>query len=130
VWLALEAVALTGMELASRGRMPVRDCDVFVGILSHRCGSIAPEAGKSFSERRYFGRTFAGGPAPAPQTSSLVRPGEQMTFTLSGGGYLITSTPGFQGYLIAECRFKAAGLGFLSDRGIQKFGSCYIAQTM
>ena len=40
-----------------------------------------------------------------------------MAFVLSSGGGLgITGTPGFQGYLIATCRFQFAhGFAFITD---------------
>jgi Domain of unknown function (DUF4062) len=79
----------------------------------------------------YYGHVTGGGAAPKPQTSNLLRAGEQLNCTMSNGGsHLIGNTPGFQGYVIAECRFKAAGLGFISDVGAQRIGSCYIAQIM
>jgi Domain of unknown function (DUF4062) len=79
----------------------------------------------------YYGRVAAGGPPPKPQTSAVIQAGEHLVFTLSGGGIaLISATPGFAGYLIVECRFKATGLAFLSDIGVQKVGSCYIAQVI
>ena len=72
-----------------------------------------------------------GSSTPKPQTSAVIRAGEQLIFTFSGGGNgLILSTPGFQGYLIVECRFKAAGAVFISDMGNKVFGTCYIAHVL
>lgn len=79
----------------------------------------------------YYGRLAGGGPAPEAQTSQYLSAGEQLTFNLStGGSHMIRHTPGFCGYVIAECRFKAAGFGFISDVRAQKLGSCYVAQIM
>ena len=79
----------------------------------------------------YYGHITGGFSAPGAQTSGVIRPGEQLIFTSSNGGNgLIAATPGFQGYLIVECRFKAAGTGFVCDLGLQRFGSCYTAQML
>jgi len=79
----------------------------------------------------YYGSLVGGGVAPKAQTTLVLHAGEQAIFTLSGGGsHGIYSTPGFQGYIIAECRFKAAGLGFVSDTDAKRVGSCYVAQRL
>ena len=80
----------------------------------------------------YFGGTTGGGLAPPPQTSSKVLPGSLALFTLSGGGNLgIAATPGFQGYIVIECRFPdAEGFGFVSDVGANKVASGYLANRL
>ena len=62
-----------------------------------------------------------GSSTPKPQTSAVIRAGEQLIFTFSGGG---------SGLLIVECRFKAAGAVFISDMGNKVFGTCYIAHVL
>ncbi|HET8548974.1 MAG TPA: hypothetical protein VFL57_13250, partial [Bryobacteraceae bacterium] len=66
----------------------------------------------------YFGQTTGGGAAPATQTTSAAIPaGGQLTFVLSTGGTSgIVGTPGFQGYIIAQCDFQFAhGFAFVTD---------------
>ncbi len=54
----------------------------------------------------YYGFTVGGGP-PAPQTSEPLNAGEELLFTLSGGGNKgIQPAPGFQGYMIAVSGFQ------------------------
>jgi hypothetical protein len=56
----------------------------------------------------YFGNS-SGGPAPPPQTSLSIPAGETLVFSLVGGGsFGIAATPGFQGYVIADCEFPLA----------------------
>jgi hypothetical protein len=66
----------------------------------------------------YYGNTTGGGAAPAKQTTtSAIASGAQLTFVLSsGGGNGIAGTPGFQGYIIAQCNFRYAhGFAFITD---------------
>src|SRR5262249_12022516 len=58
----------------------------------------------------YFGTVGAAGSSPAQQTSGLIQPGTQLSFTLSQGnpGQGIAATPGFHGYVIAGCGFPLA----------------------
>lgn len=66
----------------------------------------------------YFGSVAGGGAAPPPQTTNAdIPPGGQLTFVLSsGGGFGITGTPGFQGYLEIVCAFDFAhGFAFMTD---------------
>ncbi|MGB9604919.1 MAG: hypothetical protein ACPL88_03460, partial [Bryobacteraceae bacterium] len=57
----------------------------------------------------YYGQTAGGGAPPAAQTSGVIAAGDTAVFTLSAGGtHGITATPGFQGYIIAQCRFQYA----------------------
>ncbi len=80
----------------------------------------------------YYGKTCAGGAAPAAQTSSVVAAGDHMVFTVSSGGsHGITATPGFQGYIIAQCAFQYAhGFAFVSDVGAQRLAMGYLALIM
>jgi hypothetical protein len=43
------------------------------------------------------------------------RIGKTKKLVSDGGNYMVLSTPGFQGHLIAECRFKAVEVAFVSD---------------
>jgi hypothetical protein len=80
----------------------------------------------------FYGSFVEGTGTPrSVQTSGLVRAGETITFTLSNGGQcLISNMPSFQGYVIAECRFRAVGFAVLSDVGMQRMTTGYIAQAM
>jgi len=80
----------------------------------------------------YYGETAGGGAAPAAQTSGTVPAGGLLVFTLSSGGNLgITGTPGFQGYIIAQCNFQYAhGFAFISDLGSAKLAQGYLALVM
>jgi hypothetical protein len=51
---------------------------------------------------------YSGGtPPPAQTTNATVPGGQQLLFTLSGGGnFGIAATPGFQGYIIATAQFQ------------------------
>jgi len=82
----------------------------------------------------YYGAT-TGGPAPSPQTTNAdVAAGAQVAFVLSSGGGLgITGTPGFQGYIIATCRFQFAhGFAFITDGpiGQARVAEGYLALIM
>ena len=80
----------------------------------------------------YYGQTAGGGAPPAPQTSGAIAAGETAVFTLSAGGtHGITATPGFQGYIIAQCRFQYAhGFAFISDLGAAKLSHGYLALVL
>lgn len=81
----------------------------------------------------YFGQGQGGGAAPASQTTtSMIGGGQVLLFTLSGGGTNgITATPGFQGYIIANCGFRFAhGLAFISDPGARNLALGYLALIM
>jgi hypothetical protein len=77
----------------------------------------------------YYGETTGGGAAPAAQTSAVIPGGKQLTAVLStGGNYGIAATPGFQGYMIAQCSFQYAhGLAFISDVGANRISEAYLA---
>jgi hypothetical protein len=67
----------------------------------------APQAGTC--TMNYYGETTGRGAAPAAQTSQVSPSGRTLTATLSSGGnYGVAATPGFQGYMIAQCRFQYA----------------------
>ncbi|HYP13407.1 MAG TPA: hypothetical protein VEQ63_05760, partial [Bryobacteraceae bacterium] len=66
----------------------------------------------------YFGSAAGGTVAPAAQITDAVIPaGRTLTFVLSSGGnFGINGTPGFQGYLFAQCDFQFAhGFAFITD---------------
>jgi len=76
----------------------------------------------------YYGVTTGGGAAPAAQTTASVAAGSTLVFTLSSGGTGVQATPGFQGYMIAQCAFRYAhGYAFISDVGAQKLAEGYLA---
>ena len=82
----------------------------------------------------YYGAT-TGGPAPSAQTTNAdVAAGSTLAFVLSSGGGLgVTGTPGFQGYIIAQCRFQYAhGFAFITDGpiGQARVAEGYIALVM
>ncbi|MBI3682395.1 MAG: hypothetical protein HY235_18605 [Acidobacteria bacterium] len=81
----------------------------------------------------YYGGTTGGGAAPSAQTTtSPLNGGQTMTASLSSGGTNgIAATPGFQGYVIAQCNFRYAhGFAFISDVGSQKLAEGYLALVM
>ncbi len=106
------------------------DSGVAISNTSSDPFGTAPQAGTC--KLNYYGGTTGGGAAPAAQTSQVVTAGSQLLFTLSSGGNLgIAATPGFQGYLIAQCGFQYAhGFAFISDVGAQKISEAYLALTM
>jgi len=77
----------------------------------------------------YYGGTAGGGAAPGVQTSGVVTEGQQLVLTVSNGGNLgITATPGFQGYIIAQCDFQYAhGFAFISDLGASRVAEGFLA---
>jgi len=87
----------------------------------------APQSGTC--KLNYYGETTGGGAAPAAQTSAVVPAGKQLLAVLSSGGNLgIAATPGFQGYMIAQCAFQYAhGFAFISDVGSSRFAEGYQA---
>jgi hypothetical protein len=92
-------------------------------------------AGQSGACRiNYYGNTTGGGAAPAAQTSGVVASGTQLLFVVSSGGNLgIAGTPGFQGYIIAQCAFQFAhGFAFVSDGpiGAARVAEGYLALVM
>lgn len=66
----------------------------------------------------YCGQTGCTSP-PAQTTNAPVPAGQQLTFTLSGGGgYGIAATPGFQGYIIAQAQFQwCHAFAYISAQG-------------
>jgi len=66
----------------------------------------------------YFGNTTGGGAPPNAQTStSAIEAGGTLRFVVSSGGTNgIVGTPGFLGYIIAQCDFQYAhGFAFITD---------------
>ena len=96
----------------------------------------APATQQGACSINYFGFTGTGrGAAPAPATSGVIPPGQTLVFTLSAGGGApfgnIPATPGFQGYIIAQCAFRYAhGYAFLSDLGATQLAQGYLALVM
>jgi hypothetical protein len=90
----------------------------------------APQAGPC--KLNYYGETTGGGAAPAAQTSAVVPSGRTLTATLSSGGnYGIAATPGFQGYVIAQCNFQYGhGFAYISDVGANRIAEAYLALVM
>jgi hypothetical protein len=98
--------------------------------------ATAPATQQGACSINYFGFTGAGrGQPPAPATSAAIPAGQTLTFTLSSGGGApfgnIPATPGFQGYIIAQCNFRYAhGYAFISDVGAAQLAHGYIALVM
>jgi hypothetical protein len=74
---------------------------------------------------------------PAPsltyEDSSTVVAGDTLTMTLSSGNpaFNIKGNPGFQGYIIAQCKFQYAhGFAFITDLGAQKLAEGYLALVL
>ncbi|MCA2967559.1 MAG: hypothetical protein INH43_03495 [Acidobacteriaceae bacterium] len=90
----------------------------------------APQAGTC--TMNYYGETTGGGAAPAAQTSQVIPSGRTLTATLSSGGnYGVAATPGFQGYMIAQCRFQYGhGFAYISDVGANRIAEAYLALVM
>jgi hypothetical protein len=76
----------------------------------------------------YYGDTNGGAPPPA-QTSGVVPAGDYLAFDLlSGGKFGVTPTPGFQGYIIAQCKFRRGhGYAFISDTSMARVANGYLA---
>jgi hypothetical protein len=79
----------------------------------------------------YFGNTN-GGAAPPSQSSTSIAAGQSATLALSAGGtHGFDATPGFQGYVIAECGFPLAhGFAFVSNLGTAEFATSYLATVI
>jgi len=75
----------------------------------------------------YYGNTN-GGAAPAKVTSPVVAAGTELIWLLSTTSGGIPATPGFEGYIIAQCAFQYAhGFAFITDVGAQKLAEGYLA---
>jgi hypothetical protein len=77
----------------------------------------------------FYGSTTGGGAAPSAQTTQVIPTGQQLTFTLSGGGtYGAPGAPGFQGYMFAICDFQYAhGYAFVTKMGAVDIAHGYLA---
>lgn len=77
----------------------------------------------------YYGGTSGGGAAPSNQTTQIIPTGQQLVFTLSGGGtYGAPGAPGFQGYMFAICDFQFAhGYAFVTRMGATDIAHGYLA---
>ncbi len=89
----------------------------------------------------YYGSVTGNGPAPAAYTTQDVLPsGAELVFTLLNGGgvpggsapsIVVPSTPGFEGYIIAQANFQYChGFAFISDVGAQKLAEGYLAISL
>jgi len=89
--------------------------DTAISIANTSSDPFGTTPGSGTCTLNYFGSTTGGGAAPPAQTSARVPAGESLVFSLSGGGnYGIAATPGFQGYIFADCTFPLAqGWGFM-----------------
>jgi len=78
----------------------------------------------------YYGNMASGVAVPGPQTSATVNAGTQLIWLVSAGGG-IPATPGFQGYVIAQCNFQYGhGFAFISDYGANKVAESYLALVL
>jgi hypothetical protein len=77
----------------------------------------------------YYGSTTGGGAAPPAFKSQTVPAGQELIFTLSGGGnFGVPATPGFEGYIIAVAQFQFChAFAFISDVGAQRLAEGYLA---
>lgn len=97
--------------------------------------SSDPLAGNSARQQQggctlyFYGGTTGGGAAPSAQTTQVVPTGQQLSFTLSGGGtYGAPGAPGFQGYMFAICDFQFAhGYAFVTKMGAVDIAHGYLA---
>jgi len=95
--------------------------------------STAPATQQGACSVNYFGFTGTGrGAPPAPAISGTIPAGQTIVWTLSAGGGApfgtIPATPGFQGYIIAQCAFRYAhGYAFISDLGATQLAQGYLA---
>jgi hypothetical protein len=80
------------------------------------------------------------GTEPEEGTCTLVffganNPNDFTTGPIAGGGMFVnlasTIAPGFRGYIVAECTFPLAhGMAFVSDVGVQNFGTATLALVL
>jgi len=77
----------------------------------------------------YYGSTVGGGAAPPAFKTQTVPAGQELIFTLSGGGnFGVPATPGFNGYIIAVAQFQFChAFAFISDVGAQRLAEGYVA---
>lgn len=71
----------------------------------------------------YYGRMSSGGPAPAPQTTMSLAPGQQVSFAISGGGVpgSASNAQSFQGYIVVVCNFPFGhGHYVVTDVGVSR----------
>lgn len=71
----------------------------------------------------YYGGMTSGGQLPAPQTTFSISPGHSFSFSLSTGGVSgsVSSTSGFQGYVIIVCNFPFGhGHYVITDLGMNR----------
>jgi hypothetical protein len=108
------------------------DTGIAVSNISQDPFGTKPEAGPCTVY--YYGRSHRDSRAVFQQASAVLGPGEQMTFTLSGGNaaFLLTGALGFQGYLIVVCNFPAHGFAHITDGfgGKPNLASGYLATVL
>jgi hypothetical protein len=77
----------------------------------------------------YYGTLAGGGPVVQPPATQAIPAGQELIFTLSGGGnFGATAVPTFEGYIIAVANFQYChGFAFISDVGAQKLAEGYLA---
>jgi len=77
----------------------------------------------------YYGTTTGGGAAPPAFKTQTVPAGQELIFTLSGGGnFGVPATPGLNGYIIAVAQFQFChAFAFISDVGAQRLAEGYLA---
>jgi hypothetical protein len=80
----------------------------------------------------YYGSAVDGGAAPPAFKTRTVPAGQELIFTLSGGGnFGVPATPGFQGYIIAVACFQPChALAAITGEGAPTSGYCYVATQL
>jgi len=120
------AQCITNLLFPYVTNVPGWDTGLVISNTSKDPWGHATEAGTC--EINYYG-DVAGGPPPPQQVSGVVPAGDYLAWGLSSGGkFGVTATPGFQGYIIARCKFRYAhGYAFISDLGAQRVANGYLA---
>lgn len=79
----------------------------------------------------YYGLGFSG-TLPSRRSIGEIKPGEYKAWLVSTGGQGdLTGTPGFTGYVIAQCDFQFAhGYGFITNPGETRWAQGYLALVM
>jgi hypothetical protein len=84
--------------------------DTNIAISNTSLDSLGTSPGSGPCTISYFGEMYGGEPTPRPQTSTVIPAGGQLIFSVTGGNPTqgIAATPGFRGYIIADCGFPLA----------------------
>lgn len=106
--------------------------DTGIVIANTSLDNLGSTSGSGSCTLNYYGTVNNGGAVPAYQTSQSVAAGEHLIFTLSTGGtHGIVGTPGFKGYIIADCNFPMArGYSFTSDLGASQHAHAESAEVI